>query len=117
VIALVIITLVGATGTLLVMQAAQMSRQRAADAARSGARAVLDSGVAYVRVHGARFAATQPAREVELPVDDLVPAPAKARLTLTTDELGVVHVRARVDVGRAAAVEEATIASGAGSRE
>jgi hypothetical protein len=106
VVAMVIATLVTTTMVLFSVHIAQLARQRQHDRARTYARVLLDSGVAYVQAHGGPLRADPPKAEFILPTDGLVPAPAAARLTLLAQNDGTIRIRARAELRRAHATEE-----------
>lgn len=108
---LAVMTLVGTALTLMALHVGQLARQRQHDRARTFAQVVLDSGVAYARSHRGPVATAPNTTEVALPTEGLLPAPARASLTLQPADDGSIRVIARVDYGRAHATEEAVIAT------
>jgi hypothetical protein len=112
VLALVVITLVGATISLMVMHAGNMARQEMLTRAQGLARVLIDSGVAYVKAHQGKPTTAAAAGRVSLPTEELVSPPAKGQLILEVQNGRFVRMRAVVELGRTHATEELTLPHG-----
>ncbi len=109
VLALTVVTLVGATTSLLVLYAGRMVQQQRHERARTYALVLLDSGIAYAESHKEQLAADLAARPdgtMSLPTNGLLPAGAKGDLTLQAVADGKVTIRATASLGSAQATEQ-----------
>ncbi|MBN1492063.1 MAG: hypothetical protein JXA69_19270 [Phycisphaerae bacterium] len=116
IVALTVITLVGATTALLTLQVGRMVQQRKQDRARSFAQLVLASGLAYVEVHAQTLCEQPLAEPLSLPTEGLVPAEATPELKLSKTEAGHIAVEVVVTLGRARATEREVLSVGSAAR-
>ena len=120
VIALTVVTLVGATVSLLTLQVGAMVRQRHCEQARTYAQVLIDSGIAYVEAHRDQLAQDPLSDAIVLPVEQLLPSSVQAGLTLRRLEDNTrirIQIQAWVGAGRFRACEERTLTLGTGNRE
>jgi len=82
IIALTVIMMVGTTVSLLTLQVGAMYRQRRHEQARTHARVLLDSGIAYVEAHRDQLTQKSPSEIIVLPTEQLLSSSATAGLTL-----------------------------------
>lgn len=104
VLALVIVTLVGTTLSLLALHAARMYEQRNQERARTYARALADSGESYAKTHAGEWRARGP-QVVALPAADLLPRGVRGELVCTCEPGETVRIDAAVSIGAARATE------------
>jgi hypothetical protein len=96
--AIVMMAIVGGTVSFLVIAAAQDRKQLQLVHMQQLAEASLDSGIAYVRVHGASLVEELNESTVELDAAGLVPPHYAARITLELkgEESDWVHVTSHI---------------------
>lgn len=104
VLALAIMTLIGATLSLLALHAARMYAQRNDERARTYVRALADSGQAYAKAHAGELRTREPPA-VMLPVADLLPRGVRGELMCTSEPGGTLRIEAAVSVGAARATQ------------
>ncbi len=69
--------------SLLALSGGRLYRDQKADYLRSMARAMVDSGAAYVRTHHQQFATSRPAASLELDATQLLPTTVTGSLTIS----------------------------------
>lgn len=110
VIALVVITLVGSTISLLTLQVNAMVRQRQQEKNRTYAQMLIDSGLAYVQVHRDQLVQTPSSELITLPVDQILPSSMNAGLRLERmEDSKAIRISAWVGMGRLKAQQERTL--------
>mgnify|MGYP005845446651 CR=1 FL=1 len=112
VIALAVLTVVGAATTLLTLRATFMLRQRNDDRTRSLARVALDSGVAFAASGNGRAALARSDGEITLPIDGILVGNARGTLRIARLPDARIQVAVTVESGPSHATEEATLESG-----
>jgi len=118
IIALTVVTLVGATVSLLILHVGAMVQQRRHEQARTHVQVLLDSGIAYVEAHRRQLAQKSPSDVIALPVEQLLPSSAQAGLTLTRLEGHAgIRVQAWTGAGTFRACEEQTLPLGSGDQK
>jgi hypothetical protein len=110
VIAMVVLTLVGATLALLMREVGRLVQTRLESQARVAARLAVDSGAAYVAARGGTLAAELPADGLALPCEAIAPRGVRLSLTVHRAVDGAVLVRAAAAASRARATEERIVA-------
>jgi len=104
VLALAVMTLIGATLSLLVLHAARMYAQRNDERARTYVRALADSGEAYAKAHAGKPGTWEPTA-VSLPAADLLPRGVRGELVCTSEPGGKLRIDAAVSIGAARATQ------------
>jgi len=118
VIALTVVTLVGATASLLTLQVGVMVRQRRHEQARTYAQVLIDSGIVYVEAHRHQLAQGSPSDVILLPVEQLLPSSTQAGLALRRLEDNTrIRIQAWFGSGRFRACEERVLTLGDAGRE
>lgn len=99
IVALFVIASIGLAMTLLGRHFLWLDQSSRLLAVEARTAALLDSGRAWITLHADEAAALPPGELIELPVSDLVPPDAAARLHITRDEDGV-KIAAAIRCGR-----------------
>ncbi len=107
--AVAIVACAVAAMSLMTKHVGQLASQRLHDRARTFAQVLVDSGMAYAKLHSEELSRMPAGTAVELPTNGLLPAPARPRLTLAIDE-NTVRIVASVTYARASAREEVRLA-------
>lgn len=102
-ISMILLTIVGATVSLVVLQVGRMAQTRRDERLRACAILLAESGLAYAESRGATLAAGSKA--IHLPTAGLAPHGVRADIELRTEADGAIRIVAVASQGSARATE------------